>query len=461
MAKEPLLKGDASSVPIAARLHIWQFQAVRDVFFLLACIGLVWLGYAMRTVTVPLLVALLLAYLFEPLVARLSAHPRLSRPVVVGGLMGTVGIIVGIVLLLVITVIVSQTGRLITEIREGRFEQRAVALKQFVPEDQRAWVDDLYRSIFGTPDHDSLFHDEQSEATPNGESAEPDAAGGAAADADAAALKEPAILDEARLRKLIREEANELLAERDAQDPLAGTTDWWALVMGGAGTVLGLVGATIAFSFMLFLIPFYFFFFSVAYPHIVEFGRGLIPMASRPRTLELLGKMDRVIAGFVRGRIIVSLLMGIGFAIGWWWIGVPYAILLGFVIGLFCAVPFLGIIGVPLAVGLLFYGQFDPVTGLGMAWWKIILYPTLVFVVVQTIESYALTPMIAGKATNLDPVTIIVAVLAGGSIMGVYGMLLAIPVAACLKILITDVLLPRIRAWTRGEVQDPLPISAE
>ena len=81
-----------------------------------------------------------------------------------------------------------------------------------------------------------------------------------------------------------------------------------------------------------------------------------------------------------------------------------------------------------------------------LGWWGVVLWPTAVFVVVQIIESYGLTPMIAGKATNLDPVTIVVAVLAGGSIMGVYGMLLAIPAAACIKIVCTDVLLPRIRA---------------
>ena len=96
-----------------------------------------------------------------------------------------------------------------------------------------------------------------------------------------------------------------------------------------------------------------------------------------------------------------------------------------------------------------------------MAWWGIILWPTLVFAIVQFIEGYALTPMIAGKATNLDPVTILVAVLAGGSIMGVYGMLLAIPAAACIKIFITDVLLPRIRAWMSGEARDPLPFGRE
>ncbi len=93
-----------------------------------------------------------------------------------------------------------------------------------------------------------------------------------------------------------------------------------------------------------------------------------------------------------------------------------------------------------------------------MAGWLIIVGPGLVYGIVQTIEGYALVPLIAGKATNLDPVTILVAVLAGGSIMGIYGMLLAIPIVACLKILCTDVLLPKVRAWTSGEAADPLPL---
>ena len=64
----PLPKNDLI-VP-TTRLHVWQIQAVRDVLFVGAVVFLVWIGYAMRAVTVPLLVALGLAYLFEPLVAR-------------------------------------------------------------------------------------------------------------------------------------------------------------------------------------------------------------------------------------------------------------------------------------------------------------------------------------------------------------------------------------------------------
>jgi predicted PurR-regulated permease PerM len=153
--------------------------------------------------------------------------------------------------------------------------------------------------------------------------------------------------------------------------------------------------------------------------------------------------------------------MGVMLAAGWAGCGVPYAIVLGLVVGAFCAVPYLGGVGIPLAVVFLAFKELGEPEAQRMAWWGIVLWPTLVFGVVQFIEGYVLTPMIAGKATNLDPVTILVVVLAGGSIMGVYGMLLAIPVAACLKILCTDVLLPKVRAWTAGEAQDPLPIDRD
>jgi predicted PurR-regulated permease PerM len=50
-----------------------------------------------------------------------------------------------------------------------------------------------------------------------------------------------------------------------------------------------------------------------------------------------------------------------------------------------------------------------------------------------------------------------VAILAGGSIAGIYGMLLAVPAAACIKILLKEVLMPRIHEWTEGRASDPLP----
>ncbi len=62
-------------MPPTARVHLWQVQAIRDLLCVGSVLGLLWLGHAMRAVTVPLLIALLLAYLFEPLVSKLSRHP--------------------------------------------------------------------------------------------------------------------------------------------------------------------------------------------------------------------------------------------------------------------------------------------------------------------------------------------------------------------------------------------------
>jgi len=452
--------GNDDERPIAARLHIWQIQAVRDVLLIVAVAALIWLGYLMRTVTVPLLVALLLAYLFEPIVSRLASHPRLSRTTAVGALLCSVGLVLIVVVAIGTSAIVSQTSRFLDEVREGRFQQRVALVRDYIPEEHRERADAWFEWILGVPDEES---DAGENATGEGgdangeqpEDANPDGDADAAVDADRAG---PDVQDEAWLRNIIREEI-ERSAPAQAEESGSGSSiDWLGMARGGAGAVWTMLLAVIQIGFIAFLIPFYFFFFSVWFPGIVSFLDGLVPSSRRSRTRELLRKMDTVVAGFVRGRIIVAIIMGIMFGIGWQICGVPYAMVLGFLTGIFCIVPFLGVIGVPIAVGLLFFDQLHPEEGLQMAWWAIILWPTVVFSIVQFIEGYMLTPVIAGKATNLDPVTMVVAVIAGGAIMGTYGMLLAIPFAACLKIIILEVLLPKVRAWTEGRAADPLPI---
>lgn len=461
---EQKLPRERPNVPFE-RLRIWQIQAVRDVLLVAVVAALVWLGYALRAVTVPLLVALLLAYLFEPLVARLSKYRKLSRPIVVGGLLGSVGVAVLAVLAVVIPVVVGQTAELATKYQQGRFHETAVKLSELLPKPWREQAGGLIKYLPGAPEtarEDVGESGEQPRSTGGLENtplAQESSDAGASVAIEKSATGEN---EEARIRAIVRDELQRVSGlSSTSEGPDQQSQGWLGLAKGGAKAVGALLGGIIRLGFLAFLIPFYFFFFSASYPAVANFGRSLIPESNRPRTLELLSKMDRVVAGFVRGRIVIALIMGAMLAIGWWICDVPYSIALGFVVGVFCAVPYLGMVGVPLAVGLLFFNQLglpaeEPTIWLG--WWGVILWPTLVFGIVQVIDGYVLTPMIAGKATNLDPVTILVAVLAGGSIMGVYGMLLAIPVAACLKILCTDLLLPNVRAWTRGEVADPLPI---
>ena len=92
------------------------------------------------------------------------------------------------------------------------------------------------------------------------------------------------------------------------------------------------------------------------------------------------------------------------------------------------------------------------------AWWWVIGAPVVVYFIVQSLDDYVWTPIIQGKSTNMDTPSILFASLAGGALAGIYGLLLAIPVAACGKIVIKEIVWPRFEAWKEGRASDPLPI---
>ncbi len=447
MGKEQPKRSDDSGIPPSARVHIWQIQAVRDVMVVAVVLGMVWAGYAVRSVTVPLLVALALAYLFEPLVARMTKGGRLSRPFAVSALICTVGVLLIGFLALAIPLVVSETVGFVKDARRGRFYQHALRFEDYVPIAYR----DEYRYAASFLKGPEIDLPEFSPEPEFGDSAE-----GAASAPEG--VDDRGVTEDERIRLLIRDELSRQRAESTPTTRPTGTM-WLGLARSSAEAALGLLGAVLQLGLLAFLIPFYFFFFSVSYPQVVEFARDLIPRDKRGRTLELVGKMDSAVAGFVRGRLVTCAIVGLVFAAGWMICGVPYAIALGLLIGAFNAVPYLSGIGLPFAIGLLALEKASGNTG--MAWWGVIVWPTVVFAIGQVLDGYVLTPIIAGKATDLDPVTILVAVLAGGSVGGLYGMLLAIPVFACAKILIKEVLMPRVKAWTRGEASDPLPIEEE
>ena len=379
------------------KLHLWQIQWVRDLFLFVAVIAGIWLGYAMRDITIPLLVALLLAYLFEPLISYLSNHPQfpMGRVAVISGILSILVAGVLVILAVSIPMVISQTSTLVDDIQDGKLrDQLEQVTQQYAPESVR---DEIVETLAFLPS------------------------------------------------------AEELAADTTTSQGLM------RIAQKTGDVALGILGSVVRFGILAVLIPFYFFFFSLWFPQVVAFVSGCIPDDNRAYVEGLLVKMDAAVAGFVRGRIVIAFIMAILLATGWMIVGVPYAIVLGIAVGVFCAVPFLGLIGIPLTVGLLFLDQLGVDESQRMAWWGIILWPVLVFAIVQALDGWVLTPLIAGKATNLDPVTIFVAVLAGGSVLGAYGMLLAIPVAACIKILIQESLLPNVHAWARGEADDPLP----
>ena len=395
------------------RLHLWQIQWVRDVLVVASVVGVLWLGYALRFVTVPLLVALGLAYLVEPLVQWLCRRMGMTRPAAVGGILATFGVGLVVLLLVTVPVLVSQTTSLVQNVRAGKFDGMLEKVEGALPEAYQGDVTRIRETIMGP----------RIAATPREDGA--------------SSAAEPAVV---------------VRADVPLIESVLGPT--------ATAAIARIVDIT-ALAFAAFLVPFYFWFFSIGFPDTISFLRSLVPDAHRPRIAELASEMDRAVSAFVRGRIVIAGIMGILLAVGWKIGGVPYAFTLGFVGGLLSIVPYLGALAVIPAVALLGVDQLSLPDAERMAWYWMVGGPVLVFVIVQSIEGYLLTPVIAGRATNLGPVSVFVAVLAGASLAGVYGMLLAIPAAACIKILGSEMLMPALREWAAGRASDPLPIDRD
>lgn len=135
-----------------------------------------------------------------------------------------------------------------------------------------------------------------------------------------------------------------------------------------------------------------------------------------------------IIVSFFRGQLLIALLQGVLFAIGFSLVGLRWGFILGLVLGFLNIIPYLGsIIGLAVCLPLAF---FQPGGGLVTT-----LAVMIVFVAVQMIEGYVLTPKIMGDRTGLHPMVIMIAIFFWGSALdGITGMILAIPLTAFLVI---------------------------
>ncbi|HLO40337.1 MAG TPA: AI-2E family transporter [Phycisphaerales bacterium] len=506
------------------RLHLWQIQPVRDGLVVAAIVGLIWLGNRISVVTVPMLLAILLAYLFEPLIRKVTATRHVSRPgaalaiIVLAGLLVIVPLILGGVVGVVqsaslISNFAQNTGDLIKavdnsvpeaerqaayrrldqgfwrwssdsltrmrrELREYRAHREAVSGTSVTPpllpldvskppqaQDAADNASPPPATDAGAPAPENTSREPQAApgdvpsdtSVDNAGATPPDAADGAHADPSrpphAAEYDFPAWKEQ--LYSFIDSTIEWLRGNSDAL-----AKDIGKRALGSTGQVLaaaaGILGSVGFLIFTAFLTAFFFFFFSTGWGSVLDFWESLIPERRKGRVIDLAIQMDRVIAGFVRGRLIICFVLSLYITIAYVLIGVPSAFLIGPLIGLLFLVPYVHAIGVPIAIVLM---SVEP-SGVAWqnTWWWIVFAPVGVYMGAQFLDDYILSPAIQGKTTNMDTPTIVFASLAGGAIAGVYGLLIAIPAAACIKILFREVFIPRFREWANGKKPDILPI---
>ena len=153
------------------------------------------------------------------------------------------------------------------------------------------------------------------------------------------------------------------------------------------------------------------------------------PRQQAPAMRAVLRDSNAALAGFVRGQSLVCLCLALFYAAGWSLVGLNYAVVLGVLVGVLGFVPFVGVLFAVSLSLLVALGQYGlDFTALAMV--------VGVFLIGQALESSVLTPNLIGTRIGLHPVWVLFAVFAGGSVAGLAGVFLAVPVAAVLGVVL-------------------------
>jgi predicted PurR-regulated permease PerM len=188
------------------------------------------------------------------------------------------------------------------------------------------------------------------------------------------------------------------------------------------GTLSALVGALV--------VPVIAYYALAQFDEIKRSILRMVPRDYQQRVAEKSAVVDRLVSGFIRGQLIVCLCLGFLYAVGFSAIGVDLAVGIGVAAGMLAIIPYVGSAFALGSASLLCVLEFgvDVHLALVVGW----------YAVVQTLEGFVLVPRIVGGSIGMHPVTVIVALLIGGDLLGFLGLIVAVPLAAVIQVFVRD-----------------------
>lgn len=208
------------------------------------------------------------------------------------------------------------------------------------------------------------------------------------------------------------------LLQENAQAVLGALGEWGLAFGRRLGTLLGFLG-------YLVVTPVVAFYLLRDWQPLLTFLEELIPPSRRPAIVEFIEEYDDSLGKFFRGQLIEAALVGALTGIGLALLGVPSALLIGVIAGIFNLIPYIGLAISAIPALVVALTMPDPVTGL--------LKVGGVFLVVQFIDGSVTGPRIVGGSVGLHPVVTMLALAFGGAMLGFAGLLLAVPLAVLIK----------------------------
>jgi len=194
----------------------------------------------------------------------------------------------------------------------------------------------------------------------------------------------------------------------------------WEFLSGTINFAIGLLGSLVVLLYLFFIL--------MDYEKISDGWIRFIPAGQRKFASMVAGDVKSGMNAYFRGQSLIALLVGILFSIGFLIIDFPMAIGLGLFIGLLNLIPYLQLVGFIPTIILALVKAADT----GQSFWVIILCALAVFAVVQTIQDVILTPRIMGHVMGLNPAIILLSLSIWGSLLGIIGLIIALPLTTLL-----------------------------
>ena len=207
---------------------------------------------------------------------------------------------------------------------------------------------------------------------------------------------------------------------------------WLGRLLGKGGNIISGLAAIAGGLVQLFVVFVVTGYLMADFPRINTAMLEALPKPWHPLAQELAGKLDHAVGGYIRGQLLVAALVGITVGVGLALVEVPMAAALGFIAGVFNLVPYLGVV-ISIVPTLLL--------ALGGGLWTLV-GALVVFVVANQLEAHVFSPFILGRATELHPLTVVLSIMAGAALAGLWGAMLAVPLMAFAKVLYADYYLP-------------------
>ncbi|SHE78026.1 Predicted PurR-regulated permease PerM [Seinonella peptonophila] len=195
------------------------------------------------------------------------------------------------------------------------------------------------------------------------------------------------------------------------------------------------IGNTINHLFFIIIIPFLAFYMMRDSNQLERGLINLLPQQKRKEITRLCRDIDRALGNYIRGQLLVSIVVGLFVYFGYLFIGLPYPMILALVVAICNVIPYLG----P------FLGALPAAFVAFTVSTKLLISVLIVNLIVQIIEGNVLSPQIVGKTLHMHPLTIIFALLVGGEVGGVWGLILAVPIFAIGKVIGQHILAHYVR----------------